>query len=939
MADEKQLVVNLALKSGTMKQQINSINKDIKQLQTDFKNAGAGVENFEKTSEGLSEKLKLQQSVVEKLKDKLSVYKTEQEKCTKTLDKAVSAYQKQEQKVKSLEQALEKAKQEYGENSEEVKELKEQLNKAQKALDTKRNSVINANNALTNMNTTISSTEAEIKGMERQIEQTTSALDELENEANDTSDEVDELGGNFENFGNKLKSVASSAVKTFAKLSTAMITAGVGVASVLTKLSIEQYAQYEQLTGGIETLFKNSSNKAMEYANNAYKNAGLSANEYMDTMTSFSASLIAGLGGDTEKAAEIGNMAIEDMSDNANKMGTSMEMIQNAYQGFAKQNYTMLDNLKLGYGGTKEEMQKLLQEASKISGIKYDISNFSDIIEAIHTIQTEMDITGTTAKEASSTIEGSLNMTKSAWTNVLTGMADSNADFDTLINNLVDSVSAFGENIILRIEIVIKGIGQLVEKLLPPIIERLPQLITDVLPNLVIAGTKMIESLVSGLSKAVPDLINGAVQIIGALAEGIIQVAPLLLEAGLQLIVTLGQGLASGLPEMIPTIVDLIVSMCDMFIENLPMFIDVAIDIILALVEGLINALPTLIEEVPRIINSFADAIYSALPQILEAGVQILMMLIKGLIDSIPTLIANIPQIILAIVNAITLYNWSSLGKNLIEWIGNGLSSMKGNIGNIARSVAESVVNGIKGIFTSGGSIGRNLISFISNGISSMLSGIVSVARNVGSSVVNALRNIFSMSSMAEIGKNLIKGIWNGISNMTGWIINKIGGFADSVVNSIKSFFGIGSSKSARSSNRQSGATMLSLDNVALSGSYYTATTRDSLGATDMIRQTNRLSSGTSTTNQSDALDNITKQFTQEIANMKAENNTMMNVLVATLNTMTKAMQEYVLQDHIELKNVIDLNADINADGQKIANVTAKYMGKAMNRYEKLAMR
>lgn len=627
--------------------------------------------------------------------------------------------------------------------------------------------------------------------------------------------EIDSSGAESDakSLSGKLSSLASNALGSVAKITAGMMTVATGAVAALTKASVEQYAEYEQLVGGVETLFKNSSDKVMEYANNAYKSAGMSANEYMNTITGFAASLLQGLGGDTEKAAQIGNMAVEDMSDNANKMGTSMEMIQNAYQGFAKANYTMLDNLKLGYGGTKTEMERLLADAQKISGVKYDISNFNDVIEAIHVIQEQMGITGTTSLEAATTIEGSLNMTKSAWTNLLTGMADDNANFDTLIDNLVNSASAFGDNILPRIEIAIKGIGQLVEKLLPPIVARLPQLITDILPSLLNAGVQMVGSLGNGIIQAAPNLINcaiqaiqtilsgitsnlsqivnGAIQIVSSLVDGIVQVLPMLLEAGLQLLIALGQGITESLPTLIPTIVNLIISICDMIIENLPLILDVAIDIILALVQGLINALPTLIAEVPRIINSFADAIYSALPQILEAGVQILMMLIKGLIDSIPTLVANIPQIILAIVNAITLYNWSSLGKNLIEWIGNGLSSMKDNVGNMARSVAESVVNGIKGIFTSGGSIGRNLISFISNGISSMLSGIVSVARNVGSSVVNTLRNIFSMSSMAEIGENLIRGIWNGISNMTGWIINLIGGFASSVISSIKGFFGI----------------------------------------------------------------------------------------------------------------------------------------------------
>lgn len=627
--------------------------------------------------------------------------------------------------------------------------------------------------------------------------------------------EIDSSGAESDakSLSGKLEGIASKTLGTVSKITAGMVTAATGAVAVLTKLSIEQYAEYEQLVGGVETLFKNSSDKVMDYANNAYQTAGMSANEYMSTITGFAASLLQGLGGDTEKAAQIGNMAVEDMSDNANKMGTSIEMIQNAYQGFAKQNYTMLDNLKLGYGGTKAEMERLLADAQKISGIKYDISNFNDVIEAIHVIQEQMGITGTTSLEAATTIEGSLNMTKSAWTNLLTGMADDNANFDALIDNLVNSASAFGDNILPRIEIAIKGIGQLVEKLLPPIVARLPELITDILPSLLNAGVQMVGSLGNGIIQALPSLIDcsvqaiqtilngitnnlpqivsGAMQIVSSLVAGIVQVLPMLLEAGLQLLIALGQGIAENLPALIPTIVNLIISICDMIIENLPLILDVAIQIIMALVQGLVTALPTLIAEVPRIINSFSDAIYSALPQILEAGVQILMMLIKGLIDSIPTLIANIPQIILAIVNAITLYNWASLGKNLIEWIGNGLSSMKSNIGSIAKGIADSVVNGIKNIFTSGTSVGKNLISWVANGISSSLGNLVQAAKNVATGAINGIKNILSWDSAASIGSNLIRGIWSGISNMAGWIINLIGGFADSVISSIKGFFGI----------------------------------------------------------------------------------------------------------------------------------------------------
>ncbi|MBS7132234.1 phage tail protein [Clostridium paraputrificum] len=560
-----------------------------------------------------------------------------------------------------------------------------------------------------------------------------------------------------------------SMAKTSATAVAGMVAAATTAVATLAGLSVKQYAEYEQLTGGVETLFKNSSDKVMEYANNAYKAAGMSANEYMNTITGFAASLLQGLGGDTEKAAKIGNMAVEDMADNANKMGTAIENIQNAYQGFAKQNYTMLDNLKLGFGGTKEEMQRLLQEASKISGIKYDISNFSDIIEAIHVIQNEMGITGTTAKEAASTIEGSLSMTKSAWNNLLTGMADDNADFDKLVDNLVNSVGTLGENLLPRIEIAINGIGKLIDKLLPSIINKIPELISSILPGMVQAGINVTSSLVNG----------------------IVESLPMLLEIGLQALTTLGKGLAKNLPTLIPTIVNLMVSMCDMIIENLPLILDVAIDIILALVQGLVSALPTLIAEVPRIINSFANAIYNALPQILMAGVQIIGMLIKGLIQSIPTLVANIPQIIMAIVNVFTLMNWASIGKNLITGIGNGIKSMVSNIGTVAKFTAESVVNGIKGIFTSGGSIGRNLISWVTNGISSSVGNLVQAAKNVAISAIQGLKNILSWDSAASIGKNLIQGLWNGISNMGGWIMDKIGGFASNIIGGIKDFFGI----------------------------------------------------------------------------------------------------------------------------------------------------
>lgn len=303
-------------------------------------------------------------------------------------------------------------------------------------------------------------------------------------------------------------------LKTVAKVSGVAIAAGAAGVAALTKLGTAGYAEYEQLVGGVETLFKTSQNAVMAYAQGAYKTAGMSANEYMNTITSFSASLIQSLGGDTKRAAEIGNMAITDMSDNANKMGTSSEMIQNAYQGFAKQNYTMLDNLKLGYGGTKAEMERLLKDAEKLSGVKYDISSFADVAEAIHVVQTEMGITGTTAREAAATISGSVGMAKAAWKNLVVGMADDNQNFNKLMDDFVGSADTAAKNLLPRIETTLKGVGKLIEGMAPVISEALPMLVEAAGPSLLSAGVNIVLALGRGIAAAAPAILDAALSAI-----------------------------------------------------------------------------------------------------------------------------------------------------------------------------------------------------------------------------------------------------------------------------------------------------------------------------------------------------------------------------------------------------------------------------------------
>lgn len=393
----------------------------------------------------------------------------------------------------------------------------------------------------------------------------------------------DQASSQVETLSGKLKSGLATAAKVGAS---AVVAAGAAIVAV-GKQAIEQYAEYEQLVGGVETLFKQSADTVMGYAENAYKTAGLSANEYMNTVTSFSASLLQSLGGDTEAAAKYADMAITDMSDNANKMGTSMEMIQNAYQGFAKQNYTMLDNLKLGYGGTKEEMQRLLEDAEKLSGIEYDISSYADIVDAIHVVQTEMGITGTTAKEAATTIQGSLASMKSAWQNLLTGVADDNADFEELVNNFVDSLVGVGENIIPRINTVIKGMTQLITQASQTIIPLAVETLLQNLPSIVAAGMDMVMAIVNGILDNIDLLIDCTLDLIDVVVDKLIENLPKLVEGGIRLIVALAGGLIEAIPQLVEKIPEIILSLVEGFAAGASQIIEVGKNIVRGIWDGI----------------------------------------------------------------------------------------------------------------------------------------------------------------------------------------------------------------------------------------------------------------------------------------------------------------------------------------------------------------
>ena len=561
-----------------------------------------------------------------------------------------------------------------------------------------------------------------------------------------------------------------SAVNTAVKASAAAVGAASAGVAALGTACINAYADYEQLVGGVETLFKDSADTIQTYADNAYKTAGLSANEYMETVTSFSASLLQSLDGDTEKAAAAADLAITDMADNANKMGTAMESIQYAYQGFAKQNYTMLDNLKLGYGGTKEEMQRLLADAEKLSGVKYDLSSYADIVEAIHVIQTEMGITGTTAEEASTTIQGSVASMKAAWANLMVGMADDTQDFDLLLSNFIESIGTVADNLLPRIGVVIEGMGKLVAGLAPEIASALPTLTNELLPNLVELGVQSISALVQGIQENGDSLAAGALSIVGTLAEGLAELLPMVADTAASLVVSLADGLTESLPNIIPIAIETISTLVENLTENANTVIDAGIQIILALGEGLIAALPQLIETVPQIVINIANVINDNAPKLVDTALYLITRLATGLLAATPTILANIPKIIEAIVAAFMAFQWLNLGKQLIDGVANGVKKAGESMATAAKNAFSKFKSKITGseVATELKSIGKYIIDGIVGGIKNSLSRIANVAGKIKDTLLSKLKGLFKIASPSklmkeEVGAYIGEGIAVGI--------------------------------------------------------------------------------------------------------------------------------------------------------------------------------
>ena len=563
----------------------------------------------------------------------------------------------------------------------------------------------------------------------------------------------------------KVASVAQQALGVFTGQ---MMTRAVDALANLGKSALDSVGQLEQNVGGVETLFGDAADAVIASADRAYQTAGMSANDYMSTVTSFSASLLQSLGGNTEEAAKVADMAIIDMADNANKMGTSMDMIQNAYQGFAKQNYTMLDNLKLGYGGTKTEMERLLADAEKLTGVKYDINNLNDVYQAIHAVQEEMGITGTTAKEAASTLEGSMASAKAAWDNFMNGSGDA--------DQLADAFATAADNIVKNLAEIIPRFAETLPALGGAIIAQIPGLVAAIVPAVLSAG----QSVLKQLQDAVLDFdfagtADKVVQMITGFIEG--DGLGSLLDTLVTIFTGIVNGISSMLPSLLPALIELISYVVTSLLDQLPAILDCALELILGLAQGILAALPVLIEALPEVISSIVEFLISAVPQIIDAGIELLMALVDALPVIIDALVDALPQIIRATVTAL-IAAAPQIAKAGIKLLGALIEAIPVIVVELAEAVPDIVAAIIDVLAELPGLIGevfaeivtdlvewgQQMLSNASMAMSNMLSQVNSIIQELPGKIWTHLVN--TVNKVVAWGQQMVSNASTAASNM-----------------------------------------------------------------------------------------------------------------------------------------------------------------------------
>lgn len=621
-------------------------------------------------------------------------------------------------------------------------------------------------------------------------------------------------------------------LKTAAKIGTAAVSMAAAGITALTTAAVKNYAEYEQLVGGVQTLFNKTELSLEDYAksvgkttdeafeewrkltagarivqNNAdaaFRSAGLSANEYMSTVTSFSASLIASLEGDTVAAAKVADRAIIDMADNANKMGTSMEMLQTTYAGFAKQNYTMLDNLKLGYGGTKEEMARLIQDASKMTDVQKELNltvdagdmSFGNIVNAISVMQESMGIAGATAEEAATTISGSLGMLKASWQNVLTAFSDDNASGDnmlyTYIQDLVESATTAFNNLLPAVQQALVGIAELISQLAPIIVEKLPSLIDEILPSLINSAVDVVDKLITVLpsiiSSLLPSIINGVVSLISSLANSL----PTLIDSILAILPDLIDQLVSAVVELTPKLTETVVKIVQSIADNLPEIIQAIVDAIPqitesvnnailenfpALLQAIIQIIMTIVENLPTIIQVLNDQI----PSIVETIVQVL-------VENLPLLIAGIVQIVAGIIQALPEIT-KSLGEtvlNIFASIGKGIKNAWPKFKEGVKEVWGKLEEWFNSKLEDAKNLGKNIIDGIKQGIKNAWANLKQWFKNLFGDLIGIAKKILGIKSPSRvfrmIGQYVDEGLQEGLEDGATDVYRTVENISDGVI-------------------------------------------------------------------------------------------------------------------------------------------------------------
>lgn len=911
---EKQLVVNLAIKSGTAKQQITTINKEIKSLESGFKSAGAGVEDFEKTSEGLSAKLKLQQSTIDKLKQKLSVYKQEQEKVNQTLDKAVTAYEKQQAKVKSLEQQLESAKNVYGESSDEVKALEQSLNSANKALETKKNSVINANNKLTDMNTTINKTESEIKSMGSEIEKTNSELDNID------SNNVDELGNSFDKAGKDAVAFGAQMtiiVEGVRRVGDSVSEAGKKIVGTTGEL-VKSGSEYSAEIAGTDFLLQKLDSTTQDLIARNSENAtslGMTGKQYTESAVKL-ANYQKTMGFTTDEINTMNESTIQMVADLAAIEDVPFEEAMSSYQSMLKGNYEAGDRLNIAISANT------LANTEYIKSLGKSWSSLSEN-EKMTAIYLETQRQATSATGLASQEAGEFGMQNKLLTQRV----------DELKGSIGEKLLPVLQPFLEKVNGVVGAVSSWVEEN-PKLVTAITGVVTAIGAILLVVGT-----LIGTLGTAI--IMWGAIST--ALAGATI---PFMAIAGviagvIAVIALLSAGIASNFGGITSALDNLKTKFTESFSALTPIFentwavMQTTYDTVLQplfnsigiLIEGVVNFIADCMPGISIAFGLVFDIITTVWESVGQPIAQFIVEVFSGVVD---WFVANLPwlsQVFNQVMGTLSTL-WNNVGKPLFDFI-------KEHIGYVI-TFLKPVISALGTAFQ----VAFNVIKIAWNILYPIFDILITIVSKVASIAIGAMSKFQSAitGAMNAVLKP-IQWVIDKIGELFSWlgdVSSKVGGFIEKI-NPFKNLFSLDVGVNPIIGNLDtSSISSFALDNVALSGSYYNPKTRASLNATDMIRATSGIGSLSSSSMQTSALDAITKQFTQELNNLRSENNSTNNALASALESMSKAIQNLSVDLKEQVVVVASLTAEFNADGKKLASVTAPFIDKATSRYNKL---